>query len=444
MNHDDIAEGISDGLDNLCDDIFFWRRQLIVFQDEPVMQRYSMQLYIVVFEFLVEIFSSWSQSSWDRFRHSFDRKYFDKLVRSRRERMAELASKLDREANLATQRHVRKTPTQKDHEAMFYRYWEMTEARLQSYERKLVLGGQAILMVTDSGKDALVERQQIVGIQETTQPGGRLVSSSRPDEEASASKDADAQPIKRADLDQLVNSISDLVQTEYLVDLLTETNNLNVDSEVYERLHAWTTQDSLPLWIEGPYGAATPSVNTLTAASLIYTTRQSNLPVLFHFCGNAPFQSRHVYYVTQLLELVYSLVAQLVTQLPPDVSLSNNLREMQIEALDRSPGSLKGAINLLDQLLQHRPSPLLVIVDGLEAAEDLGDKTQINHLTKLVNILSSLPHVGEQRVCKVCFATAGNVNTLGELLAQGRIQTVSFGQVGPGDDQPIDELTIEP
>lgn len=137
-----------------------------VFHDEPLMQRYSMELYTTAFEFLVDVFSDWSsRSSWGRFRHSFDRKFFEKLVTSRKEKMADKANKLNREAALATQRHVRNTATRQDDEAMLARLWEMHETRLKSYEQKLALGGQVVIMIQDSGNDALTEMQRKIMIQ---------------------------------------------------------------------------------------------------------------------------------------------------------------------------------------------------------------------------------------------------------------------------------------
>lgn len=232
-----------------------------------------------------------------------------------------------------------------------------------------------------------------------------------------------------------------------MVNLVAEAEDLTLDSGVFGILRSWKTRDCLPLWIEGPFDAEEPSTNTLIAASLAYTTRQSGIPVAFHFCGNAPFKSQREYCVSQLLELTYSLIAQLATQLSHSAQPKWQLREDQFKSLHHSPESLTGAITLLGELLQHRPQPLVVIIDGLETAEELGNRVQEGHLTKLLEALCSPSEADEGGKYKMCFTTAGNVNALAGLVVEQKVQIVSFEQPQPDeldDEQRMDGLVIEP
>lgn len=443
-NHEDIAEGVSDGLANLCDDIFFWRRQLLLFQDEPLMQRLSIKLYIVVFQFLVDIFTNWSQSSWDRFRHSFDRKFFDKLVVSRRAKIAEIADRLNGEANLATQRHAKSTATMKDQETMFSQLWEKMETRFRDLEQKVALGGQVHLMVTDSGKDGLVEMQRATLIDDQTRSGeprafeATSTASSPPGDEKSTDDKQMTRALGLEDIAKLVKPITQYVQEGDVEDLLADASNVSISSEVYKTLHSWTTQDGLPLWIEGPYDTETPSVNTLTIAALVYTVRQSKFPVVFHFCESpsvAAPKSREAFFTKQLLGLVYSLVAQLATlarKINPETRWQ--VYEEQFKALNGSSELIGSAITLLEQLLQYRPHPLFVVIDGLHAVEDLRDRKHTRYLVRLLNILCE-PSREQRSSYKVCFTSAGIVDALANLVDQKSIQTVSFSQNLPNEEE---------
>ena len=44
MNHEKIAEDVTDGLKQLSDDLVFWNKQLIVYGDSPVMQGLGKQI----------------------------------------------------------------------------------------------------------------------------------------------------------------------------------------------------------------------------------------------------------------------------------------------------------------------------------------------------------------------------------------------------------------
>ncbi|KAL9621375.1 MAG: hypothetical protein Q9160_004135 [Pyrenula sp. 1 TL-2023] len=443
-NHEDIAEGVSDGLANLCDDIFFWRRQLLLFQDEPLMQRLSIKLYIVVFQFLVDIFTNWSQSSWDRFRHSFDRKFFDKLVASRRVKMAEIAERLNGEANLATQRHAKSTATLKDQETMFSQLWEKMETRFKDLEQKVALGGQVHLMVTDSGKDALAEMRRVTLTKDQPRPGDLLAiagvsgTPSSLGSEKSTTEKKMTRALGPEDITKLVKPITKYVQEGYVEDLLADASNVSISSEIYKSLRSWTTQDGLPLWIEGPYDTETPSANTLIVAALVYTVRQSKVPVVFHFCDSpstAIPKSREEFYTKQLLELVYSLIAQLAPQARKTNPEANwQVHEEQFKALNGSSESLSSAITLLEQLIRHRPHPLFVIIDGLNVVEDLRDRKHTNYLVRLLDILCEACRE-QQSLYKVCFTSAGNVDALADLVARGRIQTVFLGQNLPNQEE---------
>ena len=66
MNHQEIANGVANSLNGLSEDIAYWNSLIHERGNTKIMRRYVRELYVVVFEFLTEIFTKWSKSSWKR------------------------------------------------------------------------------------------------------------------------------------------------------------------------------------------------------------------------------------------------------------------------------------------------------------------------------------------------------------------------------------------
>jgi hypothetical protein len=57
VNHEDIANGISEGLADIADDISYWARLLERHSMNPNMKSYIRDLYAIVFECFADIFT---------------------------------------------------------------------------------------------------------------------------------------------------------------------------------------------------------------------------------------------------------------------------------------------------------------------------------------------------------------------------------------------------
>ncbi|KAF5609333.1 uncharacterized protein FSUBG_4126 [Fusarium subglutinans] len=62
INHQKIAEGVADTLDDLRHCIHFWNRQMTEHGEIPSLRQYIQELYVIVFEFFTEVFNKWSKS----------------------------------------------------------------------------------------------------------------------------------------------------------------------------------------------------------------------------------------------------------------------------------------------------------------------------------------------------------------------------------------------
>lgn len=66
VNHADIASGVADSLQELAEEMVFWNSVIQEHGHTDDILRCIMELYVVVFEFLTEIFNQWSRSPWRR------------------------------------------------------------------------------------------------------------------------------------------------------------------------------------------------------------------------------------------------------------------------------------------------------------------------------------------------------------------------------------------
>ena len=396
------------------------------------MQRYSIDLYVVVFDFLVDIFTNWSGgSSWDRFRHSFNRRYFEKLVESRKTKMEELSRKLSREAELANQRatfenqrKISELATYDETEAIISRVINGLEMRL---------GARIEKTLRESGRDHRIDMSRItlMSLTAATEPkqinNGPAAHIPSIDEAVPNIAEAATDNDDRQRLTTFIQSIQDFVQSNYVEDLLADAGDVTTDAEVYHTLHSWaSSQKSLPLWIEGPFDVETPSQNTLTAASLVYTAQQSGASVISHFCGTGLIGSRDTYYSRQLTTLMYSIIAQIAGLRGPDKFSALKLSKEELSKLNRSPESLPEALALFRQLFERRPQTLFIVIDSLNSVEDLDDKKQSSSLREFLDIICAPRRDDDHRVTKICFTSDGHVSALGKFTARRQIQNVSY------------------
>ncbi|SPJ90367.1 uncharacterized protein FTOL_13248 [Fusarium torulosum] len=100
INHQNLAEGVADTLDDLSHDIDFWNRQMREHGNIPSLRKYIQELYVVVFEFFTEIFNKWSKSGWKRVLTSFDNGAFNEIFTTKKDRLSAIERRMERYVNL--------------------------------------------------------------------------------------------------------------------------------------------------------------------------------------------------------------------------------------------------------------------------------------------------------------------------------------------------------
>ena len=82
------------------------------------------------------------------------------------------------------------------------------------------------------------------------------------------------------------------------------------------------------------------------------------------------------------------------------------LDQGNFDLLDGSMQSIHASLDIIRALLNHAPSPLIWVIDGLQLVED---RTSMPFLQTLLGILKEQK---TKRISKVCFTTQGNCAVL--------------------------------
>lgn len=460
-----MADAVDDGLRDLTDDIDFWNRQMRDYQrqdgDISVLNRYVVELYVVVFEFLTEIFDKWSKNGWTRLVSSFDEGIFNRIFKEKRSRIDAIAARMKAEVEL----HYRQTTVERlqDVTAKFEKFSHDTEMRSASLEAQsafqtrllLALGinVQHLLQGRENAMQFLLPPQPFQLNQATIQtlraPSPELLSVPRSASAVSINSDdthdAESPGVPRSRT-EILGELREL-QEEYgkhmsaVAKLILLAKRLQIDPVVQKQLLRWIgSSTSNNLWVSGPHGVTRPSQNTLTAINLVALSKSSKIACLAYFCGigsgrTSDTSPRSV----QLLKLVLSIIIQILLVVPEDADLTG-LSPDHIAALRGRTMTISEALLLIRLLRNAAPQFVHIIVDGIRSLEDPTDR---DHNLNLINTIGTLctldsedrtsgatnTKVGSRSlhsVTKVCFTTDGHADPLARLVGMKLLHKTQY------------------
>lgn len=414
INHQTIADGISEALEAVRNDMLYWRRQMALHGKNAWMRRYILRLYVIIFEMYTDIFVEWSSTKWDRLKGNFDRSFFDKKVTSKRAEMKSLEHDLEREAELSTQIRTWEIPTRGEVQAMLQHFSHSLEERLGRSEQHLL--AQLVLSPLFSAT------------QSEDAPKARSATPMSFTDHAVKVNDfpaATQSSLSTNALKSLVLTSQSDLQERTLIGWMSQASNLTIDTTMYDTLQSWVHGDKNScIWIEGPYDTSSPSENSLISAALIDVARRSTTKHLSYFCTEAAVPpSEPSFHSTALAKMVHSLIAQLVSLLPSETKQSISLSEAPGRALRSCTLSPFQAIEILRELMTLRPPVLICLIDGIQVLEDRGDAFRMARLAEVVNVLLS-ESTDAVKAVRVCFTTDGNSAVLADLVRDGGVTRI--------------------
>ena len=459
VNHQNIAEGVAESLESLSKDIEFWNRQIAEHGNIAVLRQHVQELYIVVFEFFTEVFSKWSQSSWRRFRTSFNDDAFDKLFTAKRDRITAIEKRIDREITLEFQKKMKtsmeklvtdqqKLLTQMPQHQLAYQRALLGASLQQFLEQQSRLPEQPgfsslTYIPSDDPKESPIYIRDPDSPEAEHDPTLQQKAEDRGHREGVYEYNREDVHVEIAVyVDQFRHQVQKLVQMTSSVPLLM------TDKQAYSKLLSWIDGiGSQTIWIQGPHGTSSPSQNSMTAISLVALSHKNNIPCISYFCSLPDARgSEPVSKSDQLMAMLASLVAQLVLLVPGHCSTSPvDLSPSRFSSLAHS-AAVDDALHLICDLRAVVPRYMHCVIDNFQTLEDRSDQSLTRKLLMTIATLCMLDRGGGSEreesalVTKVCLTTDGFMDSLGQAAAMDLITKVEFGIEA---DDPIASDAIE-
>ncbi|RMZ33242.1 hypothetical protein D0859_02608 [Hortaea werneckii] len=434
INHEDIALALTDSLEQLCEDITHWKKQVLAHPDLPSIQKDVQELYVVIFQYLTDVFATWSSSGWKRFSLSFDKNAMAKLFSTRQAQIDRLSERINRAATLHEQKSI-----QAIHQRLDSLNSVVTKAELDEALLKLGCGIQTYLEGLDLQRRPL--HSSNAGSSEPLTlmaPNGVRLEDDQPQAH-----------IRRVDKQEIIHQIPDF---ERLLNLpINDAKNhshrathLETDSQVVSKLHNWLDGAvGSNLWIQGPAHVPSPSQNTLTAMALMVALQSGRCPVLSFFCDSirtAQLSPRQI-----LTELVHCFIAQLVPHLPNEIRSDRDLSPSRFSVACKQDCPVEDTLALLRDIVNSVESPVYFLIDGMQALEQRADTEHTQDVSCMIEYLcgTDTEHGVMSSANKVCFTSDGFVDALALHAQRGQLEKVSF-ELESDDVQADDVASLRP
>ena len=438
INHQNIAEGMADTLDDLGHDIDFWNRLMDEHKEIPALRQYIRELYLVVFEFFTEIFNKWSKSSWKRLLTSFDEGAFKQLFTSKKDRLSVIERHMERHISLDFRHRT---------------VWGLENIEklmgklLGNFPRQL--DEQRLLL--DEFLQKLQEKQSF--LLQTHQPVSvtSMITGIEGDDSEPPYPELEADPAPRTHFwfiraeiqaELAIFTSQWMNQVDHLIQAARQSSVLQLEDEVHYRLGTWLQgHKSDNLWIKGPHGVPRPSPSSLTAVSLAALARTNSIPCIIYFCTFADHHHSELPQGVSLGLFLTSVVTQLVQLLPAQGYAGMDLSSTRFAALARGDLGVVEKLQLIRDVRSIGPRLVYGFIDNFQVLEDRSHEAYTRDFLKTIATLCTLnreSHLPENLVTtndkavagtKVCFTSEGNVDGLAQAAGLQLIDTVDFDLV---------------
>ncbi|CEI66319.1 unnamed protein product [Fusarium venenatum] len=435
VNYKKVAEGFSEALSDVSDHLRSVKK-ISKGSDSHDMRQHVIKLYCEVFELLCHALT-WFTSKRKRIGAAFKKNFYDDTVVSLLNRIEKTVTAIDREANYISHGQVRE---------IYERVLDTKlEDRLRSVgiqnrrdgeaavERKLVMAREAVGCSDDV-------THQLVGEEAVSQTtfveissSAELMTSESEDSTAeSFDSDDDSDHCSRYEVEKFTSHLGTYRECRGTTSASVRGDEVMfLPDEVSLRIKLWIdSPESKSIWIQGIPSAQQDSIVSRTAARIYDVSTEARLPCIAIFC-----QPRYHFAkekgLTQkeasLIAFSYSIIRQLVRLLPTQFSAVEGLTQRNFDLLDGSMQSIHASLDLIRALLNHTPSPLIWVIDGLQLVED---RTSMPFLQTFLGLLKDQK---TKSISKVCFTTQGNCAVLARgLNFRERVDATRTALSGPG------------
>lgn len=189
--------------------------------------------------------------------------------------------------------------------------------------------------------------------------------------------------------------------------LSLEDSTQFIPREVLQEIQQWLQKNSSSLlWVEGPVFPADLSPTALRVWGVVSA---ANIPCTSFFNQNRYNDPQNLGQMQAgAICLLYTLITQLIYQLPSVIEAEKKLGEDEFAKLNGSWESQISAMEILRHLLSYAPPSLVIIIHGLEGIESKATQIVLGHLVDVFREQST------KSVVKVLLTTNGMCHVLGK------------------------------
>lgn len=206
-------------------------------------------------------------------------------------------------------------------------------------------------------------------------------------------------------LQSCVSHLKSRCQLNILDDISEEIGGIDVHPDIAIALGRWWIKKSSAfLWIQGPPNA---DIESSMSTQMVAMARTAKIPVLAYFCERFDADGTLTTQIEVLCNLIYSLIYQLVHNILSDFSSIVNLPPERFAGLDGKRTSLIPALSLFEDLLLLAPSPLIIVLYGLDLLDFSEDGLLDVQIDRFFDILMLGPTIQfPEKVIKTLFYTS--------------------------------------
>ncbi|KAI5926622.1 hypothetical protein F4810DRAFT_707160 [Camillea tinctor] len=419
VNHERIAEGLSEALCTISEYVVDCRTELELFRTKAMMQVIA-DFYAHIFIFLSDVMDWITEKRRKRLLDSFNENFYQKFegqiatIKHKSDMIRNLAAQSSRAEQRDTRltledlaRDVRLGLTGEErHRAEMTYYAERIERELLEgrKERQLLredsqhykqLAGQLMSMLQDK---AMVWIGDMRSIDSNLPPGFPFLQAMANLDQAMnmerrASRDISSAMSVWASEDVLLNSqhLEDFFYRDRVRLQIDPSGLVNVTPETLRRLGDWMKDDSSRfLWLEGTPTETDDADNPITmiANHVVELAEQTGIPVISYCCelrrrerlrgGNETREAQ------ACVSLMCGLLRQMAELLLPRFETQADFSSSRLKLIDGSIMCWSEMLHLFHDLLPLMPDVLLCVIDGFQWIDD---RSTSNYLEEFIEAM---------------------------------------------------------
>jgi hypothetical protein len=432
-NHQKTAEGLGKALLDITSDLDLCIETVRLMQTDDMKEAIS-NLYIHVFHFLHSAMGWFQSGSWRKVLNSLNDDFYtifeDQLTKIKR-----ISSLMLHKSQIKSQYELRDLRL-----AMIEEARRSAEERAAAREDRLIsyawrkeigkafsdLVGQSMYKTAESnveawrfqGKKAIAGPGKMQARTLSIENKGLKVGTRRSQRRLKEYRKSDLEKWSRH-LDDYTSDVEEFLEN---IDADTKSTERAIINEIQEWGGSTTSQS---LWVVGRFEQFYPTSTTAIAVKVVTSAQALQVPVICYLCHpNSNCGQDDDAAESVVMDLIYSMIRQLIYLLPRDVHSSANLGKTRFSRLNGEISSFWRAMKLLYSLIDLAPKTLLIVIDGLEQLDDSVVAEEVEEMLEfLQEVVSESSSGSEKRLLKILFTTAGPSEIL-ENLDEDNLNTI--------------------